>query len=142
MNLQVGVKLIIQSSSGEILLIKRRGYDKLDGTWDIPGGRIEDSEDLMTALKREVSEEIGASFVGRPTIIKAQDIFPSGTGLHVVRLTYLLKEDIETIALSREHSEAMYTPLDRLIDLQLEPLLREVLAELASVSLRTDGSLL
>lgn len=132
MNLQVGVKLIIRNNAGEILLLKRRGYDGLDGTWDIPGGRIDASEDLMTALRREVREEIGAPITGQPAIIKAQDIFPTGKDLHVVRLTYLPQENIADITLSEEHSEFRFSTLDETADMTLEPLLKEAILSLMS----------
>lgn len=138
MNLQVGVKLIIQNSAGEILVLKRRGYGDLDGTWDIPGGRIESTEDLITGLKREVREEIGVDFVGKPQIIAAQDIFPADSDRHIVRLTHLLTEDIANINLSDEHSEYRYAQAVELIELPLESLSREVVADLVSSSLRNS----
>lgn len=35
--------------------------------WEMPGGRVEESEDLLTALEREIAEETGCRVtVGRP----------------------------------------------------------------------------
>ena len=79
----------------------------MDG-WDVPGGRIEPHEDLISALHREVYEEIGVDFDGIPELIAAQDIFLAKSDVHVVRLTYRLKQNITPILLSDEHSEFRY----------------------------------
>lgn len=51
------VALIAIDGTGKILVTehKERG-------WDIPGGHLEDGENAMTALEREVKEEAGATF--------------------------------------------------------------------------------
>ncbi len=48
----VGVKGIVKSERG-ILLMKHSS-----GFWDMPGGRLDDDEDLETALDRELKEEL------------------------------------------------------------------------------------
>lgn len=129
MKLQVGVKLIIQSN-GKVLLLQRRGYEHLDGTWDIPGGRINPDESLENALRREVQEEIGAQFTSSPRLLRAQDIFVPKKVVHVVRLTYIIDERVEVMQLSDEHSAAQYMSLTEAIKHVDEPLLHEVLLEL------------
>jgi 8-oxo-dGTP diphosphatase len=50
----VAVMGIVSNSDGQVLLIKspRRG-------WEPPGGQVENGEDILTALKREIMEESG-----------------------------------------------------------------------------------
>lgn len=50
----VAVMGIVRNSAGEILLVKspRRG-------WEPPGGQVENGEDVLTALRREILEESG-----------------------------------------------------------------------------------
>lgn len=127
MNLQVGVKVLLRSKDGSYLLIKRKGYDTLDGTWDIPGGRIEPNEPLATALKREVMEEIGVDLTSSPQLITAQDIFPANKELHVVRLTYIVDQSVAAITLSDEHSEYGYFTYDEIKALSIDPLIPEAL---------------
>lgn len=42
-----------------VLLSQRRPGKHLSGSWEFPGGRVEPGEDQVTALKRELAEELG-----------------------------------------------------------------------------------
>ncbi|MFI7002243.1 NUDIX domain-containing protein [Nocardia sp. NPDC050175] len=54
----VGVQLLM--SRGErVLLARRRNTSFGDGEWNAPGGRLDDGEDVLTAVIREAEEEIG-----------------------------------------------------------------------------------
>ena len=44
--------------NGKYLMIKE-GKDYVEGTWNIPGGGVEDGENPVKAVKREVFEETG-----------------------------------------------------------------------------------
>lgn len=52
---QIGIKALIQNDEHQILLLKSREY------WDIPGGRMDQGEDIAAALLRELHEEIGVN---------------------------------------------------------------------------------
>jgi len=43
----------------KVLLAQRPSNGLLGGMWEFPGGKQEDGEDLETALKREIQEELG-----------------------------------------------------------------------------------
>ena len=59
---QIGVKGLVTNSEGKILLVGRRGKDQNDRPHlDLPGGRIDGSESVLDALKRELQEEIGVT---------------------------------------------------------------------------------
>ena len=132
MNLQVGVKVIIRNDNGDVLLLKRTSQFLLpadsEASWDIPGGRFEPDESLRDALAREVNEEIGATLQGTPELLIAQDIFVSSRDLHVIRLTYLHKQSLDSIVLSDEHSEYKWLSIDELQHVSVEPFLQEALA--------------
>jgi len=49
---------LIVDDEGRILLVKR-AHDPFGGTWDVPGGFLEEAEDPLDALRREVREETG-----------------------------------------------------------------------------------
>jgi mutator protein MutT len=52
-----GVRAIIQNENGEILLLKRAGWDNFGGSWCLPGGKIDFGQKVEDAVKREVKEE-------------------------------------------------------------------------------------
>ena len=130
MNLQVGVKVLIQNRQDEYLLIKRT--EVMDGEtephWDIPGGRIEPEETLVDALKREVQEETELELGNEPMLIRAQDIFVPSKDLHVVRLTYKASGE-GAVAISDEHQTIQWAKIRVALGLNLDPYLREVLIE-------------
>ncbi len=55
------VGCLIRNDAGDLLLVRhhRRG-------WEIPQGRVEEGEDLLTALHREVLEEAGVRIEAGP----------------------------------------------------------------------------
>src|SRR5438045_4204831 len=91
MELQVGVKIILQNKEGKILLLERNleKYPEVgkQNRWDIVGGRIDIGVPLLENLKREIFEETKLDLKAEPKLIAAQDILRV-PGKHVVRLTY------------------------------------------------------
>jgi 8-oxo-dGTP diphosphatase len=53
-----GTEAVIVDDAGRVLL-GRRAFDPAAGRWDLPGGFLEEDEDPITALRREVREETG-----------------------------------------------------------------------------------
>jgi ADP-ribose pyrophosphatase YjhB (NUDIX family) len=49
---------LVTDDAGRILLVKR-AHDPYGGTWDVPGGFLEEAEAPLDALRREVLEETG-----------------------------------------------------------------------------------
>ena len=102
----IGVKALIQNE-GKILLIKRsKIYEdtNIDGTWDIPGGRIKFGEEPGEALAREVEEETGLKIDRILSILDACIVFKDSEK-QIVRITYLCSVKNTAITLSDEHTE-------------------------------------
>lgn len=51
---------IITNQKSQLLLVKRN-LDPRKGYWDFPGGFLEEGEDPVKGLKREMKEELGVS---------------------------------------------------------------------------------
>jgi ADP-ribose pyrophosphatase YjhB (NUDIX family) len=93
MNLQVGVKIVLQNEEGKILLLERNPakYPEImkSDSFDIVGGRINVGTPLLENLKREIFEETKLELLEEPKLLAAQDILREDK--HVVRLTYIGK---------------------------------------------------
>lgn len=55
---------------GMLLAAKRPFNKSLGGYWEFPGGKIEESESQVTALKREIREELRCEIEVKDFIIK------------------------------------------------------------------------
>lgn len=113
MELQVGVKAFIANKQGKYLALQRAKPYPGDTKpkWDIPGGRINVGEELVTALAREIGEETGMELQGRPKLVMAQDIIRDK---HVVRLTYLASAEGQISLDPQEHQSYQWMSLEEL----------------------------
>jgi 8-oxo-dGTP pyrophosphatase MutT (NUDIX family) len=132
MELQVGVKIILQNKDGKFLLLHKNPANypkiKVNELLDIPGGRINPGVPLFENLKREVFEETKLNLEKEPKLIYAQDILRPT--MHVVRLTYL--GEIEgTPVLDHEHTEYRWLSKDEVLaQPDLDPFSREAFSKL------------
>lgn len=58
MTIAVAVAVIFDSD-GRILITQRPSHASHGGLWEFPGGKLEKGETALTALKREIKEEVG-----------------------------------------------------------------------------------
>ena len=54
---------ILLDEDGRVLVTERIGDHSFAGLWEFPGGKIEDGEDRLSALGRELGEELGIEIV-------------------------------------------------------------------------------
>lgn len=130
MILQVGVKIFLRNPEGKYLLVKRSSakYGKVDGEWDIVGGRIDPGSGLIENLKREVFEETQLAIIGEPRLIAAQDIIPNAEK-HVVRLSYIGETKGEPVLDTEENTEYQWVTLEELKSMDnLDTYVRTVMA--------------
>jgi len=57
---------LIVDSGGRILLSRRRGDQPMGGYWEFPGGKLEEGEAPIDALRREIAEELECALVVGP----------------------------------------------------------------------------
>ncbi len=95
------------------LVVKRNDNDDLfPGSWEFPGGHLEDNENIFEGLKRELKEEIGYDLVSKPIITNYSDSIKNN--IHKIELDFIInvnKDDINVI-LSNEHSDYKWVTKD------------------------------
>jgi 8-oxo-dGTP pyrophosphatase MutT (NUDIX family) len=101
------VKAIIVKYSKFLVLVRRK-----DGRFDLPGGKLEESEGVCQGLVREVSEETGLVFE-RPAQIN-QWIIPTGKGM-LTGMTFCCDYKHGSVVLSHEHIDFFWQDLGKLI---------------------------
>ena len=113
--LQVGVKIFLKNKEGKYLIVKRNPekYKKVNGEWDIVGGRINPGSKLIDNLKREVFEETQLEILSDTKLIFAQDIIPNEEK-HVVRLSYTGETEGEPVLDTEENTEYKWLPLEEM----------------------------
>lgn len=94
----------------EVLLI-RRGRPPLEGTWSLPGGRIEPGERLAETAHRELYEEAGveADLLGLVDAVDGH--FP---GKHYVLIDYAARWRAGEPRAGDDAAEAAFHPLEAL----------------------------
>lgn len=63
---QIAAKALIKNKANEILMVHIPAWSGNQAHWDLPGGRMDPGEDLLTTLHRELIEEIGTGYAGLP----------------------------------------------------------------------------
>ena len=76
--------------------------DQPPGMWDIPGGRLDQGEDMEQGFRREIKEEIGLSEIEITSVVD-YDIWVNPQGVPVCAIANLIKQDEGQIVLSDEH---------------------------------------
>ena len=60
---------------GRILLVREIGPDDAEPSWMLPGGRVEEGESMLQALRRELREETGLELSGEPLLAFVVHLF-------------------------------------------------------------------
>ena len=61
---------VIQNSHGQYFIAKRLKETHQGGLWEFPGGKVENNETVVDALKRELLEEVGITITQSTPLIK------------------------------------------------------------------------
>jgi 8-oxo-dGTP diphosphatase len=78
---------IVKNADGKIFITRRHNDLHQGGLWEFPGGKVENSETLQTALARELKEEIGIDVISaKPLISLHHDYSDRLVKLHVFEL--------------------------------------------------------
>lgn len=102
-------RCFVKREDGKLLIIKRSPTDKSAAEkWEVPGGKVDEGQDLSHAQEREVMEETGLLVQPTQPLVFA-DSFVIGTGQYI-GLPYVVLFSITrlvggNIVMSEEHTD-------------------------------------
>jgi 8-oxo-dGTP diphosphatase len=101
----LGIKAIIRNDLDHILILKHS-----KGCWDFPGGRVQQGEETIHTLLREVSEETGITHLQNitPLRMKLLPVNIEDKGLILWYHNCKITGDDIKITLSDEHTEYLW----------------------------------
>lgn len=111
----VAAKSFIVNKDNKLLLIKRRPNDvHKPNVWEIPGGRLDESESPYEGVKRETIEETGLEI----TVLNPLRIhhFEREDEQQITLITFLCKPKSTDVELSEEHTEYDWFDLEEAKD--------------------------
>ena len=111
---------------GKVLLIQR-AHPPAQGSWSVPGGRVEFGEPLHVALAREVREETGLE-IEILGLAGWREVLPttSGAGKHFVVMSFAARWIAGEPVLNGECDDFAWLPPDALGPRPLTPGLQEI----------------
>ena len=109
---------ILYTDGEKILLLKRNGSDN-EGTWAIPGGKVEKGESYLDAARRESIEECGKVLGNRIEDFQSRD-----GAHHFYTYLYSVSKPFEC-ELSKEHSKWKWVNLNEVEKMNLHPRFKE-----------------
>jgi 8-oxo-dGTP diphosphatase len=123
------VAAVIRRDDGRLLITQRLAEDTLGGYWEFPGGKVDPGEDLQTALRRELVEELGVQAEIGAEIHSIVHSYPDRD----VRLYFFEAHIVSGEPQKLEVADLRWVTLDELMDYQFPeadiPLLQQLRAQ-------------
>jgi 8-oxo-dGTP pyrophosphatase MutT (NUDIX family) len=109
-------KVLVVNPKGEVLTLRRSKTDiRRPGEGDIPGGWVDEGEDLVTAAVRETQEEAGIQLMP-PDLHLVYAGTAMRDGKNVCWLFFIGRTSETEVKLSFEHDKFEWLPLDKAIE--------------------------
>ena len=115
--------VLMNRENNTALFLKRTDYKGDGGVWDLPGGRLDEKEDLKRGIIREVREEVQVQLHS----FKPLDLYSNYSGdadfyfiLYVGDDFSYLNKEINDIILSSEHTDFKWFTSEEIKNLDLK----------------------
>jgi 8-oxo-dGTP diphosphatase len=111
------VAAIIENEQNEILCALRSPEMAIPNMWEFPGGKVEKDEDIFTALKREIHEELQCQ-------IETSELFNDITHEYekfIINLIAIKAKIVEGTPIANEHSTLIWLKRENLESLVWAP---------------------
>ncbi|MDR3652393.1 MAG: NUDIX domain-containing protein [Paludibacter sp.] len=115
MNASASVAAFIENNSGE-LLVCLRGKEPEKGTFDLPGGFVDDDETAEDAVSREIAEELHAKVIKSDYLFSLPNLYEySGLTVPTLDMFFGCKlEDMTNLHPSDDVADCFFVPLNEL----------------------------
>lgn len=112
------VQCMISNNKAETLFIKRADDDSHAGSWEFPGGGLEENESLLECCIREVKEETGLS-IDKASLISTEILNDTETGepFKVYLFESIIGNETPDLSNNPDHSEYVWATQIKLEDL-------------------------
>lgn len=116
-------KAVLTNSRGEILLLRRSKTDvRRPLQWDLPGGLVDEGEDFIPSIRREVKEESGLGVDRLRLVYATTEVrnWKDQDGDHTDNVTFIFytaRANSENVVVSYEHDQFKWTTLQNAISL-------------------------
>ena len=125
--IQVVVGIILDNDH-KVFLSKRKKSVHLGGFWEFPGGKVERGESLISALRRELKEEVDIDIdVDMCQLFSEEHHVDSERD---IRLSFYLVRDFMGVAKGNENQKAQWVSLSYLNPEQMPPVNKGVIQKL------------
>jgi len=129
----VAPKVLVKGPKGLYLFIQRSAPSKHFALqWELPGGKMDEGEEIGECLIRETMEETGLTLTIEHVIGSGEGAIPG------LKLAYMFMSgtvDAETVTLSDEHDDFKWLSLEEALQLDLCPAFRTFVEGYASSSI-------
>jgi 8-oxo-dGTP pyrophosphatase MutT (NUDIX family) len=122
-------RAFVINKKGELLLLKRSSEERVGpGMWEIPGGKLDEGQDISHALEREVLEE--TNLLVTPVLRTGyfeSEIIAGGPykGMPYIVIVGISKIDLGTVKISSEHDEFRWVKFKDFEKYELRPEIRK-----------------
>ena len=114
----INVVCAVISDHDERLLVCKRPLGKaLAGFWEFPGGKVEADEDFITAIKREIREELACEIEVCMDLPRVEHHYPECS----IRLWPFICKVSRGEPVAMEHSELRWVNLEQCSNLKWAP---------------------
>lgn len=123
----IAQKAVVLNSSGEVLLLKRSEKTSRAGGWDFPGGGLENGEDPVEGIRREILEET------RLEVADVRPVFATSFNEDadfVVMIGYRTYTKSDDVVLNWEHNEYKWVTMEEALNSELPDLLKTIIKQI------------
>ncbi len=118
---------VIHNDSKEIFISRRKKNQFMSGYWELPGGKVENNEDLSSALKRELFEEIGIKIKKYNLIQTIQQEYPK----RIINLSVYVIEKYSGTPVGKEGQDFSWSSIEKIEEYELLPTMLKIINRLS-----------